>query len=143
MLSGNGRLGPDIEEPRTRSARPIAALLSDLAAETGTLVRQEIALFKAEFGEKLTRMGVGTAALAAGGLIAFSGWLALLAAAILGLSHVLAPWLSALIIGVFVLAVGVGLALFGKSRLKADALVPHRTLNSLREDEAWIRDQVS
>lgn len=143
MLSGNGRLGPDIEEPRTRSARPIAALLSDLAAETGTLVRQEIALFKAEFGEKLTRMGVGTAALAAGGLIAFSGWLALLAAAILGLSHVLAPWLSALIIGVFVLAVGIGLALFGKSRLKADALVPHRTLNSLREDEAWIRDQVS
>ena len=88
-------------------------------------------------------MGVGAAALAAGGVIAFSGWLALLAAAILGLSHVLAPWLSALIIGVLVIAVGLGLALFGKSRLNADALVPHRTLNSLRGDQAWIRDQVS
>jgi hypothetical protein len=44
---------------------------------------------------------------------------------------------------VFVLAIGVGLALFGKSRLKTDALVPRRTLNSLREDEAWIRDRVS
>jgi hypothetical protein len=143
MLSDNGRLGPDVDERRGRSGRPIAALLSDLAGETSTLVRQEIALFKAELSGKLTRMGVGAAALATGGVIAFSGWLALLAAAILGLSHVLAPWLSALIVGVFVLAVGVGLALFGKSRLNADALLPHRTLNSLREDEAWIRDQVS
>jgi hypothetical protein len=143
MISSNGRVEPDVEEPRGRFGRPIAALLSDLAGETSTLVRQEIALFKAELSEKLTRMGVGAAAIAAGGVIAFSGWLALLAAAILGLSHVLAPWLSALIIGVLVLAVGVGLALFGKSRLNADALVPRRTLNSLREDEAWIRDQVS
>ena len=143
MLSGNGRVNPDVEEPRRRLGRPIAALLSDLAAETSTLVRQEIALFKAELSEKLTRTGVGAAALAAGGVIAFSGWLALLAAAILGLNHVLAPWLSALIIGLLLLMVGAGLAFFGKSRLNADALVPHRTLNSLREDEAWIRDQVS
>jgi hypothetical protein len=143
MLSGNGRLGPEIDEPRARSGRPVAALLSDLAGETSTLVRQEIALFKAELNEKLAQIGLGAGAIAAGGVIAFSGWLALVAAAILGLSLVLAPWLSALIIGVVVIAVGAGLALFGKSRLKADALVPRRTLNSLREDEAWIRDQVS
>ena len=128
MLSGNGRLAPDVEEPRVRSGRPVAALLADLAGETSTLVRQEIALFKAELSEKLTRTGVGAGALAA---------------AILGLSNVLSPWLSALIIGVIVIALSAGLALFGKSRLKADALVPHRTLNSLREDQAWIRDQVS
>jgi hypothetical protein len=143
MLSGNGRLGPEIDEPRARSGRPVAALLSDLAGETSTLVRQEIALFKAELNEKLAQIGLGAGAITAGGVIAFSGWLALVAAAILGLSQVLAPWLSALIIGVVVIAVGAGLALFGKSRLKADALVPRRTLNSLREDEAWIRDQVS
>jgi hypothetical protein len=143
MLSGNGRLGPDVGGPRVRSGRPVAALLSDLAGETSTLVRQEIALFKAELNEKLAQIGLGAGALAAGGVIAFSGWLALVAAAILGLNYVLAPWLSALIIGVVVIALGAALALFGKSRLKADALVPRRTLNSLREDEAWIRDQVS
>jgi len=143
MLSGNGRLGPDVEQRRARSGRPVAALLSDLAGETSTLVRQEIALFKAELNEKLVRAGVGAGAIAAGGVIAFSGWLALVAAAIIGLSYVVAPWLSALIIGVVVIALGAGLALFGKSRLKADALVPRRTLNSLREDEAWIRDQIS
>ncbi len=143
MRSGNGRVGPEVEEPRGRFEWPVAALLADLAGETSTLVRQEIALFKAELSEKLTRTGIGAASLAAGGVIAFSGWFALLAAAILGLSLVLAPWLSALIVGVIVIALGAGLAWFGKSRLKADALVPHRTLNSLREDQAWIRDQVS
>jgi hypothetical protein len=143
MLSGNGRLEPDVEERRARSGRPVAALLADLAGETSTLVRQEIALFKAELSEKLVRAGVGAAAIAAGGVIAFSGWLALVAAAIIALCYVVAPWLSALIIGVIVIALGAGLALFGKSRLKADALVPRRTLNSLREDEAWVRDQVS
>ena len=143
MPSGNGRLEPDVDEPRVRSGRPVAALLSDLAGETSILVRQEIALFKAELNEKLARIGLGAGALAAGGVIAFSGWLALVAAAIIGLSYVLAPWLSALIIGVVVIALGAALVLFGKSRLKADALVPRRTLNSLREDEAWIRDQVS
>ena len=143
MLSGNGSLGPDLHESPVRSGRPVAALLSDLARETSTLVRQEIALLKAELSESLARIGAGAGALVAGGVIAFSGWLALVAAAILGLSYVLAPWLSALIVGLVVIALGAGLALFGKSRLKADALVPHRTLNSLREDEAWIRDQAS
>ncbi len=128
---------------RQRPARPVAALLSDLASETGTLVRQEIALFKGELHEKLGRLGQGAGALAAGGLIAFSGWLALLAAAVLGLSKVVAPWLAALIVGLIALVLGAGLLFFGKNRLEANALVPRRTLNSLREDEAWIRDQVS
>jgi hypothetical protein len=142
MLSDE-RLGPDLSARRPRSDRSIAALLADLANETGTLVRQEIALFKAEIGEKLGRLGMGTGAIAAGGLIAFSGWLALIAAAILGLAKVVAPWLAALIVGVVVLAIGAGLLFFGKSRLAADTLVPRRTLNSLREDEEWIRDQIS
>jgi hypothetical protein len=142
MLS-EGRSRPEPGAPRPQSARPVTALLSDLASETGQLVQQELALFKAEMQEKLGRLGQGGGALAAGGLIAFSGWLALIAAAILGLSHVLAPWLAALIVGLVVIALGAGLLFFGKSRFDADALVPRRTLNSLREDEAWIRDQFS
>lgn len=143
MLSDRGRLGPEISTLRSRSDRSVAALLSDLASETGMLVRQEIALFKAELSEKLGRLGLGAGALAAGGLVAFSGWLVLLAAAVLGLSNLVAPWLAALIVGVVVLAVGAALLFFGKSRLDSAALVPRRTLNSLREDEAWIRDQLS
>ena len=76
-------------------------------------------------------------------MIAFSGWLALVAAAILGLAIVLAPWLAALIVGLVLVGVGAGLLYFGKSRLDADALAMRRTLGSLREDEAWVREQMS
>jgi lipopolysaccharide export LptBFGC system permease protein LptF len=107
------------------------------------LVRQEIALFKTELHQKLARLGQGAGAIAAGGLIAFSGWLLLLAAAVLGLCNFVASWLAALIVGVAALAFGAGLLLFGKSRLNADALALRRTVNSLREDEAWIRDHLS
>jgi hypothetical protein len=143
MLSDESRLGPEAAAARPKSGRSVAALLSDLASETAMLVRQEIALFKAELREKLARLGQGVGALAAGGLVAFSGWLALLAAAVLSLSNLVEPWLAALIVGVVVLALGAGLLFFAKSRLDADALALRRTINSLREDEAWIRDQLS
>jgi hypothetical protein len=134
--------GPDSAAPRSSPERSVVGLLSELAEETGILVRQEIALFKAEIQENLSRLGIGAGALVAGGLIAFTGWLALTAAAILGLSLVLAPWLAALIVGAVMITLGAGLLLFSKSRLRSETLVPRRTLSSLREDRAWIRDQI-
>jgi len=126
-----------------RSERSVATLLSDLANQIGSLVRQEVALFKAELLEKLGLIGRGISAVVAGALIAFSGWLALVAAAVLGLAIVVAPWLAALIVGLVLTGIGGALLYFGKSRLDADALAMRRTLGSLREDEAWVREQIS
>jgi fatty acid desaturase len=126
-----------------RSDRRVASLLSDLANQIGTLVRQEVALFKAELLEKVGMIGRGAGAVAAGALIALSGWFALVAAAILGLAIVLAPWLAALIVGVVLIGIGGAVLYFGKSRFDSDALAMRRTLGSLREDEAWVREQLS
>ena len=53
MLSdANGRFAGDPAAER-RSERSVAALLADLANETGLLIRQEAALLKAELSEKL------------------------------------------------------------------------------------------
>lgn len=140
-------LDPDTREPETYSVRPkgdrsVAALLSDLASETILLVRQEIALLKAELREKFGRVGQGATAVAIGGFLAFSGWLVLLACAVLALATVLQPWLSALIVAVIVLAIGGIFLLVGKSRLDADKLMPKRTMRTLREDEEWIRERM-
>ena len=134
--------GPEVIEPRAKADRSIATLLSDLASETLLLLRQELALLKAELHEKFSRVGKGATALGAGALIAYSGWLVLLLAAVLGLAEAVPGWLAALIVGVVVLAIGGGLLWFGKSRFDADALTPHRTLRSLREDEAWLKDRL-
>ena len=132
---------PEVIEPGVKAERSLSALLSDLAGETVELFRQELALLKAELQEKLSRAGVGAAALAAAALIAFSGWLFLLLAATYALAIVVPPWAAALIVGVLVLAIAGVLALIGKSRLRADALTPERTLRSLREDQAWIKER--
>jgi hypothetical protein len=134
--------GPDAAAYRRRPERSIASLLADLAAEIRTLFRLELALFKAELAEKLHRIGYGVAALSAGGILAFSGWMALLAAAVLALAMVVRPWLAALIVGIAALLVGGVLLYVGKRWLDARLLVPRRTLNSLREDETWIRARV-
>ena len=104
--------------------------------------RQALALLKAELHEKFSRVGQGATALGAGALIAYSGWLVLLAAAVLGLATVLPAWLAALIVALVVLAIGGALVFIGKSRFDADSLMPQRSLRSLREDEAWLRERL-
>lgn len=140
-------LDPDTREPETFSVRPkadrsVTSLLSDLATETMLLVRQEIALLKAELREKFGRVGQGATAVAVGAGLAFSGWLVLLACAVLALATVLRPWLAALIVAVVVLAIGGVFLLIGKSRLDSDKLMPKRTMRTLREDEEWIRERM-
>ena len=134
--------GPDVIEPRPKTERSITTLLSDLTSETILLIRQELALLKAELHEKFSRVGQGATALGAGALIAYSGWLVLLAAAVLGLATVLPAWLAALIVALVVLAIGGALVFIGKSRFDADSLMPRRSLRSLREDEAWLRERL-
>jgi len=128
--------------PGPKAERSIGSLFSDLARETSLLFRQEVALAKAEASEKVAQLGVGAGLVAAGGVVAFAGFLALLAAAVLGLSKVVEPWLAALIVGVVVLVVGAALAWIGKTRLTADKLTPRRTIRSLQDDAAWAKEQV-
>lgn len=125
-----------------KAERPITALLSDLVDETRLLMRQEAALFRAEMAEAVSRAGRGAAAIAVGGIFALGGFLALLAAAALGLAIVLPPGLAAFVIGIIALAIAAILALVGKRWLAADALKPRRTMRSLREDRIWLKEQV-
>jgi hypothetical protein len=122
--------------------RSIGVLLADLASEAALLLRQEIRLLKAELQLQLSRQARAGIMLAAGGLILFSGWLVLLAAATLGLSSVIAPWLAALLIALVTLFIGFVLVRFGMRRLSPDALVPHRTIGTLRDDAQWLKGRL-
>ncbi len=122
--------------------RGIAALFSDLAREAGCLVRQEIALAKAELLDRAARLGAGAVFLAAGAALLFAALMALGGAAILALALVLPPWAAALVIGAVLLALGLGLVVKGRHDLAARGLVPQRTMKTLREDAAWAREQM-
>ncbi len=134
---------PEEAPYRPRPDRSFGSLFADLADDLRKLLRLEIALLKLELSDKLRRLTRGLTAVTIGSFLAFSAWLVLLAAAVLGLSTVWPPWLAALVIGVATLLVGGVLLVLGKRWLDAQKLVPRRTLNTLREDRAWIKDRVS
>jgi Putative Actinobacterial Holin-X, holin superfamily III len=133
-----GRLdGPDVKIHRS-----IGTLLADRASQTILTIRQELALLRAELNEKFSRTGQGATPLAAGALALFSGWLVLLAAAVLGLATIVPAWLAALILGLVVSAVGAALICIGKRRVDVQSLLARRTGRSVREDEAWLRERL-
>ena len=116
--------------------------MADRVSQTILTIRQELALLKAELHEKFSRPSPGAMTLGAGALTLFSGWLVLLAAAVLGLATIVPPWLAALIIGLVVSGLGGALLYIGKSRVDVQSLLPRRTLRSMREDEAWLKDRL-
>jgi hypothetical protein len=127
-----------------RDERSLGDLFSDLARETSTLVRQEVQLAKAELTQSATEAGRGAAMLAAGGLVAYAGLIFVLLAIVYGLIETgMDPWLSALIVGLVVIAIGAVLLLRGRESLKPDNLAPRKTVETLKEDRAWVQEQIT
>jgi TRAP-type C4-dicarboxylate transport system permease small subunit len=128
---------------QTNDERSLGDLFGDLARDMGTLVSQEITLARTELTEKASRVGKDIAMLAAGGLVAYAGLLAIIAAAIVLLADLGVPlWASALIVGVVVAIVGYLLVQRGISALRRQDLTPHQTIQSIKEDTQWAKEQI-
>jgi hypothetical protein len=121
-----------------RESQSAFGLLRRLTDELTTLLRQELALATAEISRSTRVLLGGAASVAVGGAVLFTGLLAMLAAAVLGLATVLQPWLAALVIGAAVATIGVVLVLAGIRSLDPSTLKPSRTAESLRKDRDVI-----
>ena len=124
-----------------RDDRSLGELFSELAQETTTLVRHEVNLAKAEMGEKASRAGKHVGFLAAGGAVAYAGLLAILAGVIALLNAVMPLWLAALLVGLVVAVVGYLLVRRGLDALKREDFAPRQTMETLKEDQQWAKDQ--
>ncbi|MDQ4128584.1 MAG: phage holin family protein [Actinomycetota bacterium] len=124
-----------------RDERSLGELFSELAQETSTLVRQEVQLAKTEMTQKASRVGKDIGFLAAGGAVAYAGLLAILAGIIVLLGQAIPMWLSALLVGLVVAGVGYFLVRRGLDALKQEDLAPRQTIETLKEDGQWIKDQ--
>jgi Putative Actinobacterial Holin-X, holin superfamily III len=126
-----------------RDDRSLGDLFADLARELGELVRQEAQLAKAELRQNATQASRAIAALVVGGAIVYAGVLALLAAAILGLGQAGLPWwLAALVVGVVVVVLGALVTARARAALQTTALAPQQTIETLKEDRAWVNEQI-
>ena len=127
-----------------RDERSLGDLFSDLSRETTTLVRQEVQLAKAELTQSATEAARGIGMLVAGGAVAYAGLLFLLLAIVFGLIEAgWDAWLSALAVGLVVVAIGAILVLRGRESLKPANLAPRRTVETLKEDQEWAKEQIT
>jgi len=126
---------------RQTDNRSLGELFTELANETTTLVRQEIQLAKTEMTQKATRAGKDVGMIGAGGALAYAGLLAVIAAVIIGLGQLIPMWLSALIVGLVIVGVGYVMIQRGLSELKRIDPTPRQTLETLKEDKEWVKEQ--
>jgi hypothetical protein len=123
--------------------RGLGELLSELSRETATLIRQEVALARSELRLSLSRLGRHAVLIGVGGALAYAGLLAVVAACILALVRVgLAPWAASLIGGIVVLGIGYVLIQQGVSALRRDQLTPAQTVETMKENAAWVKNQM-
>ena len=127
-----------------RDDRSLGELFGDLARDMGILVRQEVGLATTEMTHKASRVARELALLAIGGLVAYAGLLALIAAAIIALAAAgLQWWLAALLVGAVVGIVGAVLVQRGLGSLQRLDLAPRQTMQTLKEDTQWAKEQMT
>lgn len=126
---------------QSRDERSLGELFSDLSRQTSALVRQEVALAKTEMSQTAREVGKNVAILAVGGAVVYAGALAILAAIIILLAELMPWWLSALIVGIVVAAIGYFLIDRGRDALQRTPLAPEQTVESLKEDRDWLKEQ--
>ena len=126
-----------MEDKRNAST---AELVKELSREVSQLVREEIALAKAEMTEKGKQAGISAGMLSGAavlGLAAVGGSMAFL---ILVLDSWMPGWLAALIVTVVYAAAAAVLALGGRERIShATPPVPTQTIESVKEDVQWAK----
>ena len=131
-----------LNENRSLENRPLGDLFGDLATEMSNLVRQEVALAKVEVAQKVKYVGRNVGYLVVGGAVAYAALLAILAGIIMLLARYLPHWGAALLIGVVVAIVGwllIGKALMA---LQQAELTPRETVETLKEDATWMKEQI-
>jgi uncharacterized membrane protein YqjE len=122
---------------------PLGDLIRQLAQDSAMLVRQEVALAKAELQANVKSVARDLTMVAVGGVIALIGAMVLILFLVLAVGDALDEyWLGALIVGLLFVIVGGLLAKSNLNKLKHESVAPTRTLETLKEDKQWLQSEI-
>lgn len=124
-------------------AEGIGSLVSGVVKDLQDLFRAEIALAKTELKEDAQATGKAAGAMVGGGVVGLVGFIFLMLAATYALAMALPMWASALIVAAALIVVAAVLVMWGKKELAATKMGPEQTIATLKEDQAWAKQQIS
>jgi uncharacterized membrane protein YqjE len=134
---GDGLAGDDA------TSRSLGDLVSQLSQDLSRLMRQEVELAKTELKEEATKAGKGAGMLGGAGV---AGWMTAL---LLSLTVIWAldnamdlAWAALIVTAVWGIAAA-ALFVVGRNTLRTVNPKPQHTVETLKEDARWVRQQKS
>jgi uncharacterized membrane protein YqjE len=128
---------PDVE------GKSLGELVGQVASDLSTLMRQELALAKAEVKEDVKQTGKAAGMLGGAGFAGYMVALFVSVAIMWALGNVMDLTWAALIVAVIWGIVGAILYSIGRKRLQQANLKPEQTVETLKEDVEWARNRRS
>jgi uncharacterized membrane protein YqjE len=129
----------------------LPTLFSRLGDDVMQLFNSQLALFKVEIKEEANAYARGAVIIGLGAVVAAIGFALLNVAVAFGVSTLFAQAnlsqpasyaLGFVITGVFYLLVGGIIVMAVRSRLAKQDLVPNRTVEELRKDKEWLKNEL-
>jgi predicted anti-sigma-YlaC factor YlaD len=128
---------------RPTGQKSTAELVQQASEQLSRLVRDEIALAKAELAEKGKRAGIGAGLFGGAGVLAMYGTGVAIATGIIALDLILPLWLAALIVAVTLFVIAGVLALLGKKQInRAVPPEPLAAIESVKADVDEVKHAV-
>ena len=141
--SGGDASGVDLTTEAKQPDRSLGELFGEMTNEVSDLLRKEIELAKLETKEEVQKVGKGAGML---GGAALTGYFALLLASF-ALAFLLDEWMhTSLAFLIVAVLYGIGAAILakaGQKKIKQVDPVPEQTVETLKEDAAWVKAQRS
>jgi uncharacterized membrane protein YqjE len=148
LTRANGR-SDEMATPTDNESLP--NLFGRLGDDVMQLFNSQLALFKVEIKEEANAYARGITMIAIGAVIATIGFALLNVAIAFGVSTLFAQAnfsqpasyaLGFVVTGGFYLLVGAIVVMLMKSRLSRQDLVPQRTVQELRKDKQWLKNEL-
>src|SRR5215211_1235830 len=133
----------DIGRSGANDQESVGSLLSGLIQDLQELVRGEFKLAKTELREDVSVAGRGLGSIAAGALVGVTGFIFLMLGVTYLLNKELEMWLSAAIVGAVLAIIAAVLVSVGRKKLSASNFKPEQTIETLKEDREWAKQQMS
>ncbi|HEX5595998.1 MAG TPA: phage holin family protein [Micromonosporaceae bacterium] len=130
----------DVLSGRQTADRSTAELVQHTAEQVTKLVRDELALARAELTQKGKHAGIGVGLFGGGGLLAFFGGATLVVAVVLLLALAMPAWVAALVVAIVLFVIAGVFAMMGRKQVKqAKPPVPTKSVDSVRADVSTVK----
>jgi hypothetical protein len=133
----------DVRDDTARDNESLGDLVSKLTEDVSRLVRDEVQLAKVEISHTVDNLKTAGISIGVAGVLGLMAFVMLSFAAAWGLAGVVPTGVAFLIVGGAYGLVALALLALGRQRLKTAKPVPEQTVETLKEDVAWAKQQMS